>query len=82
MYYQGLQDAWSLVYTEGLDPGYTFSALQRPHQLVKRVGLHSCIPDEPLSCDNQSKIVVHQMELLLLGTRIRSFKSLDSSNSV
>lgn len=54
MYYQGLRDAWSLVNTEDLDPGYTFSALQRPHQLVKRVSLHS--PDEPLSHDDQSRL--------------------------
>ena len=42
MYYRGLRDAWSLVNTEDVDPGYTSSALERPHQLVKRV---SCIPD-------------------------------------
>ena len=55
VYYQGLQDAWSLVNTEDLDPGYTFSALERPHQLVKRV---SCMHDEPLACSDQSKILV------------------------
>ena len=63
VYYRGLRDAWSLVNTEDMDPGYTFSALKRPHQLVKRV---SCIPDEPLACGDQSKVV-------------RSLKSLDSS---
>ena len=73
VYYQGLRDAWSLVNTEDLNPGYTFSALQRPHQLVKRVSLHHCISDESLSRDDQSKIVVHQMELLPLGSHIRSF---------
>ena len=50
--------------TEDMDPGYTFSALKRPHQLVKRV---SCIPDEPLACGDQSEVV-------------RSLKSLDSSS--
>lgn len=37
VYCSGLRDTWSIVNADGLDPGYTFSALNGPRHLVKRV---------------------------------------------